>query len=151
MLAFGRYVTGIMWPLMYYLSRFEGGMPTPICNVSMTFFRCIYRMGASSRWTDARRGSAHARNYRGCTTSKIPRCVLGIRMGLSAPVAHRPYLEFRSVPNDLRNERTTKRVVWSARIGPAWLSRTCSIQETSAMREYGGILIYFDPVVHWHF
>ena len=42
---------------------------------------------------------------------------LGIRMGLSAPVADRPYFEFAS-----SSEWTTKRVTWGAGIGPTRLS-----------------------------
>ena len=69
--------------------------------------------------------------------------VLGIRMGLSTPLADRPYFEFSS-----SSEQTTKRVVWGAGIGPARLSLVRYTKKI-AMCEYRGILISFDAVVHF--
>ena len=43
--------------------------------------------------------------------------ILGIRIGPSAPMADRPCFQFSS-----SSERTTKRVVWGAGVGPARLS-----------------------------
>ena len=64
-------------------------------------------------------------------------------MGLSDPVADRSYFEFSSSP-----ERTTKRVVWGAGIGPARLSH--EVYKTKlAKGEYRSILISLDAVVHF--
>ena len=71
------------------------------------------------------------------------RRVIEIRMGLSDPVADGSYFEFSSSP-----ERTTKRVVWGAGIGPARLSH--EVYKTKlAKGEYRSILISLDAVVHF--
>ena len=68
--------------------------------------------------------------------------ILWIRMGLSASVADRPYVEFSS-----SSERATKRVVWGAGIEPARFAHVV-YEKKMATGTYSGILISSDAVVN---
>ena len=64
-------------------------------------------------------------------------------MGLSAPATDRPYFEFSS-----SFERTTKRVMQGAGVGPATSSHQACIKML-VIGEYRGIRSSLDAVVHY--
>ena len=146
----GSYILNVTYQTWKIWSRIRDLCPTlpypGIVGSMKTFFQNRGVFGPSSlcafpwisrtiRSSRLKPGSKHGLTIKAANVSK-----LGIGMSLSAPVADRQNFAFCS-----SSERTTKRVVGGAGLGPGYFMWH---KNKFATGEYRGILISLDAVVH---